>query len=70
MSDPNRRSGLNANVHRFRDYVAAHVGTGETVYMTPKQARTLARALHAAARDAENVPFAQSRLGNKTIEIN
>ena len=70
MSDPNRRSGLTANVHRFRDYVAVHVGTGETVYMTPKQVRSLARALYAAARDADEVEFGQSRLVTKTIEIN
>jgi hypothetical protein len=49
-----------AQVHRFRDKVAVYVGGGETVYLSPKNARKLARALNAAARSCDREPFAQS----------
>lgn len=40
MTDnPNRRGQVSAQVHRFRDYVALYVGTGETVYLKPADAR-------------------------------
>jgi len=69
-SDPNRRRGLRANVHRFRDTVAVSVGTGETTYLSPAQARQLARALYVAARDVEHVEFIESKVVTKTIDIN
>lgn len=69
MSDPNRRSGLSAGVHRFRDRVAVHVGTGETAYLTPKQARALAHALYKTARDIDNRAFTESDVAPVTIEI-
>ena len=42
-----------AQVHRFRHAVAAYLGKGETTYLSPKDARKLARALIACARDCE-----------------
>lgn len=47
-------------VHRFRDAVAAYLGAGETVYMSPAEARALARALNRAARSIQSEPFARS----------
>jgi len=70
MRDPNRRTGLSADVHRFRDHVAMDVGTGETVYLTPKQARKLARALYVATRDVETHGFQDSRFDQRRIDIN
>lgn len=59
-----------AQVHRFRDSVAAFLGDGQTVYMTPADARRIARALNAAAREiASGVPFAQSSVGTVQIEL-
>lgn len=47
-------------VHRFRDAVAASLGTGETVYMSAGEARAMARALVRAAQSVEREPFGQS----------
>lgn len=48
-------------VHRFRDKVAVYVGKGETVYLSPANARKLARALNAAAKSCETEAFTESR---------
>lgn len=58
---------VRAQVHRFRNCVAVYVGTGETVYMTPKDARKLSRAINKAARSVEREKFVDSS-GN-TCEI-
>lgn len=70
MSASNRRKGLSASVHRFRDCVAIHVGTGETSYLTPKQARKLAHSLYKACRDIDRRPFTESDLDTVCIKIN
>ncbi|MCZ8104008.1 MAG: hypothetical protein O9972_39705 [Burkholderiales bacterium] len=68
MSDNSFRS---AQVHRFRDHVAASLcgygRNGSTVYMTPGEARALAAALTLAAYDCMSLPFVDSRCG--TFEI-
>lgn len=56
----NRRERIPAQVHRFRDAVALHVGTGETVYLTPREARQLTRAMNRVARSCDSEPFAAS----------
>lgn len=56
-----------ASVHRFRDLVAVRTGTGETVYLTPKAARQLARALNGAARSITGLKFSESHFGTVTI---
>lgn len=59
-----------AQVHRFRDRVAAYLGNGETVYMTPKEARQLARALNRVAKSCETESFGESTCGTIHITIN
>jgi hypothetical protein len=51
---------MKAQVHRFGDCVAAYLGNGETVYLTPKDAKKLARALNACARDVAESRFVDS----------
>ena len=50
-------------VHRFRSAVALAAGKGETIYLTPKDARRIARALNAAARSCDREPFHESTVG-------
>lgn len=45
-----------AQVHRYGDSVAVYIGTGPGVYMHPKDARRLARALVNAAKSVKNEP--------------
>ena len=59
-----------AQVHRFRDSVAAWLGTGETVYMSPREARQLARALNKVARSVDREGFARSSGNTTRITIN
>ena len=61
-----------ASVHRHCDNVAvAFLGVkGQTVYMSAKEARSLARALHACARSVETVTFSQSNFGTTEIPLN
>ena len=51
---------MSTQVHRFGDTVAAYIGTGDTTYMTPQQARELGNALIEAAKDTDNVKFTKS----------
>lgn len=57
---------ISAQVHRFGDYVAVFLHNGNTVYLQPKDAKTLGEALIAGAEDIINVPkFTHSNLGSK-----
>lgn len=57
-------------VHRFRDRIGAHLGTGQTAYLTPQEARAFARALNKVAREiAAGVPFHQSTVGTFSATI-
>lgn len=58
-----------AQVHRFRDRVGAYLGGGPTVYLTPKEARKVARALIAAARSCEREGFAESTCGTVLVPL-
>lgn len=60
-----KRAPQGWQVHRFGDCVAAYLGTGETVYLTPQAARQLARALNGAARDVAAVKFTESQFKTK-----
>ena len=61
------REQVRARVHRFRNCVAVYVGTGETVYLTPRDARKLSKAINKAARSIERERFVDSS-GN-TFEL-
>jgi hypothetical protein len=56
-----------AQVHRFGDSVAIYIGTGETVYLSEKTARDIARSLNACARDIQARKFTQSKFS--TVEF-
>lgn len=56
----NRREKIPAQVHRFRDAVALHLGTGETVYLTPREARQVTRAINRVAKSCDSESFAES----------
>ena len=51
---------MSNQVHRFHDTVAAYLGKGETVYMSPEQARQFGQALIDAAKDCDAVTFTKS----------
>lgn len=56
-----------ASVHRFGDKVAVSVGDGSTTYLTPQQAKKLAKALNACAKSVLTEKFVDSHFG--TVEI-
>ena len=59
-----------AQIHRFRDLVAAYLGSGETVYLTPLDARHLAQGLIEAARDVERQPdFSASQFASREYDL-
>lgn len=59
-----------AQIHRFRDKVAIAIflANGATVYLTPKEAKAIAKALNAGARDIQNNTFVQSDFSTVIIE--
>lgn len=56
-----------AQVHRFGDCVAMYLSNGETVYMTPKDARAIAKSLNACARDIKAAKYVDGTF--KTAEF-
>lgn len=56
-----------AQVHRFGDCVAMFLSKGETVYMTPKDARAIAKALNTCARDIKQAKYVDGTF--KTAEF-
>lgn len=57
-----------AQVNRFRDRLALHVGKGETVYFNIKGARELHKAIGKICRSIEREEFADAP--SLTVEIN
>jgi hypothetical protein len=59
-----------AHIHRFGDCVAISLpGMKDTIYMTPKNARALARKLREFATNCDQVPFTQSAMGNDWVNL-
>lgn len=54
---------IHVQIHRFRGSVAVYVGRGETAYLSPKDAKTLAKALTRAAKSCETESFVDSTCG-------
>jgi len=50
-------------VHRHHDTVAIYVGFGQTVYLSPEQAKKLSLSLEITAEDIEACKFTESRVG-------
>lgn len=46
-----------SQIHRFRDKVAIHVGSGNTVYLTPQEAYKLGTEIKMAARACEFLEY-------------
>ena len=61
---------ITARVHRFRNHVAVSLDNGQTVYLNPIDARTLAFALNECAHDIENVTnFSESQFNTSDFEF-
>lgn len=59
-----------AQVHRFRDKVAVSLETGETAYLSATEARQIAKAMNAAAREiSAGIPFTESSVGTVQITL-
>jgi hypothetical protein len=57
-----------AQVHRFRDKVAAYLGDGQTAYLTAEEARTFGTALLGVADEIEaGTPFTGSTVGTTSL---
>lgn len=59
-----------AQIHRFRDKVAVHLGTGNTVYLEPREAVLIATHLLEFGIDIKKTEFKDSEIGTYTIEFN
>lgn len=59
----------NAQVHRFADYVAVSLPGGETVYLEPRAAQAIAKAMNACARDIKAAGFTSSGFITQQIEL-
>ncbi|HEJ3175094.1 TPA: hypothetical protein SL339_000788 [Pseudomonas aeruginosa] len=61
----------NAQIHRFGDRVAVSLpGKGETVYLSEKEARELARVLVDCARNIKGQPkFSESDFVTASVDI-
>lgn len=63
------KTPVHAQVHRFRDAVGLYVGTGETVYISAKDARKIAKALQTVARSCDRETFVESTCGTHSFEM-
>lgn len=51
---------LHMQTHRFHNSVAIWIGTGETVYLTARDARKLAKAINKTVRSIDRESFLDS----------
>lgn len=58
-----------AQIHRFRESVAIYLAGGKTIYLSPKEAKAIAKALNAAARDIKANPFVESGFSTVVVEL-
>lgn len=58
-----------AQIHRFGDCVALYVGTGQTIYITPKEAKAIAKQLNACAKDIAEHSFGKGTFKTYQIEF-
>lgn len=55
-------------IHRFRDTVAIHIGTGQTVYISVNEAERIAEQLLHCVGDVQEFSFQDSKY--KTYDLN
>ena len=58
-----------AQIHRFGDCVAIYLADGETVYLTPADAKRIAKYLNAAAKDCKESRFVASDFVTSIIPL-
>lgn len=59
-----------AQVHRFHEFIGCYLGNGGTVYLTPKEARAIARALNGCARSVtKEARFSEHTFGTFWLEL-
>lgn len=52
---------VSVQIHRYGDCVAMHLGKGQTVYITPKEAKEIAKQLNQCAKDISSAKFVNSQ---------
>lgn len=59
-----------ASIHRLHDYVVISLpGKGETLYLTAKEAKGIAKALNKAAKSVTSEGFIESTVGTITVAL-
>lgn len=59
-----------AHVYRFNDRVAVYLGSsGSTVYLQPREAKAIAAAMNACARDIAKCEFTSSQMCTRDFEL-
>jgi hypothetical protein len=58
-----------AQIHRFREKVAIYLANGATVYLSPKEAKEIAKALNGAVRDIKANSFSNSQFSTVHVEL-
>lgn len=57
-----------AQVYRFGDCIALYIRNGKTIYITPNDAKSLARVLNACAKDIKANKFSNSKFNTTCID--
>lgn len=60
---------MSAQIHRFGDKIALSLGTGKTFYLSPFDAKRIAKFLREYAKDVEMSPFVKSTIGTVGMTI-
>jgi hypothetical protein len=60
---------MSAQIHRFGNKIALSLGTGETFYLSPFDAKRIAKFLAEYAKDVEKNSFAKSKIGTIGMTI-
>lgn len=58
-----------AQIHRFGDCVAMYLSNGETVYMTPQDARKLSQQMLECAQDVKRHKYGNGTFKTFSIEL-
>ena len=61
---------MSAQIHRYGEKVAIYLGSGNTFYLLPRQAKRIAQYLMEYAKDIEKREFKESTIGTIQMTIN